>query len=286
MQIQFFEPPGIQAPPELVKEIEKHFQRQEFRRAAHDEVGEITYPTRAAETYADDLLRTVDVEAIQARASGSSSITRYSAASLVLPLVLGPLGVETIAAHPYAGEQTAGRPTLPEALGTPSGWSRRSAPTSASSSTAAAERIYLVDEQAHEVPVEQELLLFLACSRSDGKSGTARAPDDRHEPRGAARRRERLEVERTAASLSALTRGRGRRRRRLRRLRRRRLRLPGVPAGLRRRREPLQPARAPRADREALSELVAASRSPLSSTARSAAPGRARARSCASSRSG
>ena len=106
LQIQFFEPPGIQATPELIKEIEKHFQRQEFRRAAHDEVGQIGTPARASETYAEDLLRTLDVEAIRARGFRIVIDYAHSAASLVLPLILGPLGVEAIAAHPYGGEQT------------------------------------------------------------------------------------------------------------------------------------------------------------------------------------
>ncbi|HEY3070775.1 MAG TPA: sugar phosphate nucleotidyltransferase, partial [Gaiellaceae bacterium] len=51
VEIQLFEPPGTQATPEFLKEVEKHFLRQEFRRAAYDEVGKITSPARAAEGY-------------------------------------------------------------------------------------------------------------------------------------------------------------------------------------------------------------------------------------------
>ena len=207
MQIQFFEPPGIQATPELVKEIEKHFQRQEFRRAAHDEVGQITTPTRAAETYADDLVRTLDVDAIKAR--GFRIVVDYaqSAASIILPVVLGPLGVETIAAHPYGGEQTAESPDgVREALGHAKRLVSAVGADFGVVFDRSGERIYLVDEQAHEVPVEQELLLFLSLLASDGKSGTLALPITVTSLAEPIVKGTKLQVIRTPASLSALTR--------------------------------------------------------------------------------
>jgi mannose-1-phosphate guanylyltransferase / phosphomannomutase len=207
MQIQFFEPPGIQATPELIKEIEKHFQRQEFRRAAHDEVGQITTPTRAAETYADDLLRTLDVEAIKARAFRIVVDYAHSAASIILPVVLGPLGVETIAAHPYGGEQTAeSADGVREALGHAKRLVSAVGADFGVVFDRSGERIYLVDEQAREVSVEQELLLFLSLLASDGKSGTLALPITVTSLAEPLVKGTKLEVMRTAASLSALTR--------------------------------------------------------------------------------
>jgi mannose-1-phosphate guanylyltransferase / phosphomannomutase len=207
MQIQFFEPPGIQATPELVKEIEKHFQRQEFRRAAHDEVGQITTPTRAAEIYADDLVRTLDVDAIKAR--GFRIVVDYaqSAASIILPVVLGPLGVETIAGHPYGGEQTVESPDgVREALGHAKRLVSAVGADFGVVFDRSGERIYLVDEQAHEVPVEQELLLFLSLLASGGKSGTLALPITVTSLAEPLVKGTKLEVTRTPASLSALTR--------------------------------------------------------------------------------
>jgi mannose-1-phosphate guanylyltransferase/phosphomannomutase len=207
MQIQFFEPPGIQATPEFLKEIEKHFQRQEFRRAAHDEVGQIYTPTRAAETYADDLLRTLDIDGIKSRGFRIVVDFAHSAASIILPVVLGPLGVEAIAAHPYGGELTADsndgvRETLGDAK-------RLVSAVGADLGVVfdrSGERIYLVDEQAHEVPVEQELLLFLSLLASDGKSGTLALPVTVTSLAEPLVKGSKLEVTRTPASLSALTR--------------------------------------------------------------------------------
>jgi mannose-1-phosphate guanylyltransferase / phosphomannomutase len=205
MEIQFFEAPGIQASPEFVKEVEKHFQRQEFRRAAHDEVGKITSPARAAEGYVADLIRTVDVDAIRAR--GFRVVVEYShsAVSLVLPLVLGALGVEAIAAHPYAGEYSP-RLALGEALGQTKRLVSAAGADLGVVLDESGERIYLVDEQAHAVPVEQELLLFLRLLASNGKKGALALPTTVTSLAEPLVKGSSLEIRRTPASLSALTR--------------------------------------------------------------------------------
>ena len=70
-------------------------------------MGEIEYPARVRETYAPDLLETLDVDAIRARGFRIVVDYGYSAASLVLPLVLGPLGVEVVSAHAFSTEPGA-----------------------------------------------------------------------------------------------------------------------------------------------------------------------------------
>jgi mannose-1-phosphate guanylyltransferase/phosphomannomutase len=204
VEIQMFEPPGIQASPEFVKEVEKHFLRQEFRRAAHDEVGKITSPARAGEGYVADLLGTLDVEAIRAR---QFHIVEYShsAVSLVLPLVLGALGVEAIGSHPYAGEHD-GPGDLAEALGQAKRLVGAAGADLGVVLDESGERIFLVDEQAREVPVEQELLLFLSLLATDGKKGALALPTTVTSLAEPLVKGSSLVVHRTPASLSALTR--------------------------------------------------------------------------------
>ena len=137
--------PGSRSRPALQKEIEKHFTRGELRRVGFNEVGAITYPARVRESYATDLL---DVPRRRGdprtRTSGIVVDYGYSAASFVLPLVLGPLGVEAVAAHAFITERDeGGGGPAASSSGRRSGSWPRSAPTSASSSTAAAERLYL-----------------------------------------------------------------------------------------------------------------------------------------------
>ena len=71
--------------------------------------GAISYPARAREGYADDLLANLDKDAIRRRAFRIVVDYGYSAASFVLPLVLGPLGVEAVAAHAFTPDLPPGR---------------------------------------------------------------------------------------------------------------------------------------------------------------------------------
>ena len=109
LRIQFFEHPGIEASVSFQKEIEKHFSRRELRLVGAADVGAISYPARAREGYADDLLANLDKDAIRRRAFRIVVDYGYSAASFVLPLVLGPLGVEAVAAHAFTPDLRRGR---------------------------------------------------------------------------------------------------------------------------------------------------------------------------------
>jgi mannose-1-phosphate guanylyltransferase / phosphomannomutase len=161
VEIRFFEPPGIQLTGALQKEIEKSFTRHELRRAAFDEVGAISYPARVRESYAQDLLATLDLEAIRERGFRLVVDYGYSAASFVLPLVLGPLGVEAVSAHGFSSDRDDGPASLHESIGQAKRLVNAVGADLGAVFDRAAERLYLIDEQAHEVPVDQALLLFL-----------------------------------------------------------------------------------------------------------------------------
>ena len=207
IEIQIFEAPGIQATPELIKEMEKNFFRQEYRRAPWDQVGQIVFPSRAVQAYVEDLLSTIDTDAIRLR--GFRIVVDYSesAASLVLPMVLGALGVEAVSAHPYTGETTPRAATrLSEAVGHTK---RLVAAVGADFGVVldeSGERIYLVDDRAREVAVEQELLLFLSLLTSNGQHGKLAFPTTVTSLVDRLVEGTKLEVTRTAASLGALTR--------------------------------------------------------------------------------
>jgi mannose-1-phosphate guanylyltransferase / phosphomannomutase len=207
LEIQIFEAPGIQATPELIKEVEKNYLRQEFRRSAWDQVGQITFPGRAVQSYVQDLLRTLDVESIRSR--GFRIVVDYSqsAASLVLPMVLGALEVEAVSAHPYTGGTGPGVGTrLSEALGQAKRLVTAVGADFGVVLDESGERIYLVDEQAHEVAVEQELLLFLSLLTSNGQGGRLAFPTTVTSLVERLVKGTKLEVTRTPASLTALTR--------------------------------------------------------------------------------
>ena len=115
--IRIYEPPGILLTSGLQKEIEKNFTRQELRRVAAGGVGSVSYPARVRESYAQDLLDSLDAEEIRARHYRIVVDYGYSAASFVLPLVVGPLGVEAISAHGFFAEELGERESLAQAIG-------------------------------------------------------------------------------------------------------------------------------------------------------------------------
>jgi mannose-1-phosphate guanylyltransferase / phosphomannomutase len=208
VQVRFFEQPGIQITPALQKEIEKHFSRQELRRAAAADVGTVSYPVRARERYAEDLVQTLDVEAIRKREFRIVVDYGYSAGSLVLPLVLGPLGVEAVSAHAFSPER--GGPEEGTTLRSLIGQTKKLVEAVGADFGVvfdhSAERLFLVDERGREIPVEQTLLLFLRLLGSNGRRGKLAFPvtvtsqvDRLVKNRG-------LQIIRTPASLSELTR--------------------------------------------------------------------------------
>jgi mannose-1-phosphate guanylyltransferase/phosphomannomutase len=174
IEIRFFEQPGIQLSPGLQKEIEKHFIRHELRRVGPAEIGGITYPARAREGYAQDLLSILDVEAIRVRRFRVVVDYAHSPASFVLPLLLGPLGVETVSAHEFSEE--AGKLTLREAIGRAKRLVRAVGADLGVAFDRAAERLHLIDEQGREVPVEQALLLLLRLVAWSGRKGKVAFP--------------------------------------------------------------------------------------------------------------
>ncbi len=206
VQIRFFEPPGIQLGEVLQKEIEKHFSRLELRRASADEVGRVTYPARARETYAQDLLDSIDVELVRGRKFRLVVDYGYSAASYVLPLVLGPLGIEAVSAHGFIAERAATLQPLSDSIG-----QAKKLVTAANADFAAVfdragERLYLIDEKGAEIPVEKALLLFLRLISSNGRHGKIAFPMTVTSQVDELVKNTDLEVVRTRSSLVDLTR--------------------------------------------------------------------------------
>jgi mannose-1-phosphate guanylyltransferase / phosphomannomutase len=203
VQIRLFERPGVALSTTMQKEIEKHFTRQELRRVPFGAVGSIGYPARAREGYASDLLGDLQVGAIRARDFRIVVDYGYSAGSYVLPLVLGPLGVEAITAHAFESDAGAAPVRLAETIDQ----ARRLVPVVEASFGAvfdrSAERLFLIDETGREVRPDQALLLFLHLIGMKNQ-GTVAVPitatSQVEEVVGG-----KLDVVRTPASLAGLT---------------------------------------------------------------------------------
>ena len=205
LEIRFYEQPGIALTPGLQKEIEKHFTRHELRRSAFNAVGAVSYPARVREGYSQDLLSGLDAKAIRARSYRLVVDYGYSATSFVLPLLLGPLGIEAVSAHGFAADSSEPSTSLREAVG-----QTKSLVTAIGADLGvvfdrAGERLFLIDEQAREIPVEQTLLLFLRLMSSNGRDGKLAFPITVTSQVEEMVKGSKLEVVRTPASLAELT---------------------------------------------------------------------------------
>jgi mannose-1-phosphate guanylyltransferase/phosphomannomutase len=204
VQIRLFERPGVALSDAMQKEVEKHYTRQELRRVPFADVGSISYPARARESYANDLLAEIDVESIRKRGFRIVVDYGYSAGSFVLPLVLGPLGVEAVTAHAFESDSGS----APARFGSTLDYAQRLVEAVNADFGVvfdrSAERLFLIDERGREIRPDQTLLLYLRLISTANGGGKVAVPitatSQVEEVVG-----DRLEVVRTAASLPSLT---------------------------------------------------------------------------------
>jgi len=163
IQIQVFEPPGVNLSEKRQKDIEKYYGRQDFRRAFYSEFGELEFPDRAMETYVRGLLNSWDAERIRSRAYRLVIDYSYSPASLTLPNILGDLGAEVLSMRAFNDQRHASLGA--EELGANIQEVQRLVRTMEADMGIiigpGAERMYIVDEGGHEVPLEKALLLYV-----------------------------------------------------------------------------------------------------------------------------
>jgi mannose-1-phosphate guanylyltransferase/phosphomannomutase len=171
INVRVFEWPGNQMTANLQKEVEKHFSRQELRRATFAEVGKTTYPARVRESYAQDIVDSVDADAITARRFRVAVDYGYSPAAFTLPLVLGPLGVEAIGARGFYVDDAEDMESI----------DAQRIVTGVRADLGvildrAAERLQLVDERGASVPPELGLLLVVRLLALAGRVGRIAVP--------------------------------------------------------------------------------------------------------------
>jgi mannose-1-phosphate guanylyltransferase/phosphomannomutase len=163
VQIQVFEPPGVTISEKRQKDIEKYYGRQDFRRAFYSEFGEIQFPDRAMEIYVRGLTRNLDIERIRDRAFRLVIDYSYSAASLILPNILGSLNAEILSVRAFSDQRYT--TISAEELGENINEVRRLVTVMGADMglviSPGGERLFVVDERGEEVSVEKTLLLLV-----------------------------------------------------------------------------------------------------------------------------
>ncbi|MDI9598780.1 MAG: sugar phosphate nucleotidyltransferase [Acidobacteriota bacterium] len=207
IQIQVFEPPGINLSESRQKDVEKFYGRQDFRRAFYSEFGEIQFPDRAMETYVRGLLGSWDLERIRSRAYRLVIDYSHSPASLTLPYVLGDLGAEVLSLRAFNEQRhvSLGAEELDANLEEVRRLVRTVEADLGFVVGPGSERLYLVDDAGGEVAFEKALLLYVKLVAQEAARGekialpltVTRLAERLAEPFG-------VEVIRTKVSLPAL----------------------------------------------------------------------------------
>jgi mannose-1-phosphate guanylyltransferase / phosphomannomutase len=206
VQIRMFEHPGVEISTATQKEVEKHFSRSDARRAPYNAVGDLDYPARVRESYAEDLLASLDTESIRRSRFRLVIDYGYSPAAAVTPLVLGPLKAEVVSARGFPDRASrADGASLRETVGQTKRLVDAVGADVGVAFDVLGERIFLVDEKADEIPVEHALLLYLALLRESGRSGKVVVPATVTSQAESVLDGSALEVVRTVGSLAELT---------------------------------------------------------------------------------
>ena len=178
IDIVFLDADGADLSPARQRALERVVSRQEFRRAFPGEIAELTFPSRSVETYVQELLRTIDVRGVEGAGMKVVIDTSGGAVSLVLPSLLGRLGVEVLTVNNRLSE-TASSETVAEHMR-----ELERLGELVSSSRAAfgvrfdhvGERLSVVDERGRAISDDRALLVLLDLVAAERRGGRIALP--------------------------------------------------------------------------------------------------------------
>jgi mannose-1-phosphate guanylyltransferase/phosphomannomutase len=104
--IRFFDDRGIDLSETDQRRVERMFHREEFRRVAAAEIGDIDFSPRVIEHYTGDLVQAFGLHPEEGRQVKLVLDLSYGAASFVMPNLLSKVGADVLSINPYA--QTPG----------------------------------------------------------------------------------------------------------------------------------------------------------------------------------
>jgi mannose-1-phosphate guanylyltransferase/phosphomannomutase len=178
VDIIFMDESGSDLSQSAQRKLERVFSRQEYRRAFPGEIAELGYPPRVVETYSRDLVRCVDIGGVRDAELKVVLDCAGGVASLVLPSVLGLVGVDVLTRN-NALDEASPTETLAERMR-----DLQRLGELVSSARAAfgvrfdpvAERISLVNEAGKLVGDDRALLVMLDLVAAERRGGRVALP--------------------------------------------------------------------------------------------------------------
>jgi mannose-1-phosphate guanylyltransferase/phosphomannomutase len=178
IDIVFLDERGAELSQAAQRRLERVFSRQEFRRAFPGEIAELSYPPRVVEWYTHELLRSVNLSAVRGAGLKVVADCAGGTVSLVLPTLLGRIGVEVLTLNNRLDEVTPTQTVAQQRAG----MQRLAEVVSSSRATfgvrfdPVGERIQLVDERGALVSDERALLVVLDLVAAERRHGRVALP--------------------------------------------------------------------------------------------------------------
>ena len=178
IDLLFLDAEGDDLSPAAQRKLDRVISRQEFRRAFPGEIGDLRLPARTADRYTQDLLDRIDTTGVSEAALKVVVDPSGGAAALVLPILLGRLGVDVLTVN--------GR--LDDTVTTHTPAQVRSAVARlgelVASSRAAfgvrfdqmGERLTIVDERGELIDDDRALLVFLDLVAAENRGAQVAVP--------------------------------------------------------------------------------------------------------------
>ncbi len=178
VDILFLDEHGADLSHTAQRKLERVFNRQEYRRAFPGEIGDLSFPPRALETYVQLLIDSVDTSGIDEAGLRIVVDAGGGTSALILPMLLGRLGVD---AHVVGTGMSEAAPTE-----TPDELERsldrlRSLVSSAQASFGVhfgpvGDRLSIVDERGRIIDDSRALLVFMDLVAAEHGSGRIAVP--------------------------------------------------------------------------------------------------------------
>jgi mannose-1-phosphate guanylyltransferase / phosphomannomutase len=207
VDIIFLDERGTELSQAAARKLERVFSRQEYRRAFPGEIAELSYPPRVVESYAAELLRSVDMSGVREADLKVVVDCAGGTASLVLPGLLGRIGVDVLTVNNRLDEAS---PT--QSLAQVRAGMQRLSELVASSRAdfgvrfdQVGERIQLVDDKGAMISDDRALLVVLDLIAAERQAGRVALPVTTTRVAERVCRFHRVDVTWTPTSLHGLT---------------------------------------------------------------------------------
>ncbi|MDQ1700118.1 MAG: mannose-phosphate guanylyltransferase / phosphomannomutase [Frankiaceae bacterium] len=178
VDVVFLDEHGADLSPAGQRKLERVFSRQEFRRAFPGEIAQLSYPARSVETYVQEVLASIDTGGIAEADLRVVIDTAGGSAAVVLPTLLGRLGVDALVVNNRLDE-TNPTETLEQHL---QGLVRLGELVASSRAAfgarfdPVAERLALVDERGQIIHDDRALLVVMDLVAAERRSGMVALP--------------------------------------------------------------------------------------------------------------